>query len=194
MLSPGKHRKRVRHYDNPDEVHELTFSCYQRMPLLSRHDWCVELSRSIDAAAQNHRFGLAAFVFMPEHVHLLVYPLDSHARVSALLYAIKRPFSYRIKRCLIREQDSLLERLTIRERPGKTVFRFWQEGSGYDRNLSSPKVIQGAIEYIHLNPVRRGLCGRPEQWKWSSFSCYESGFKGRDPDLPDVSDLELWER
>ena len=25
------------------------------------------------------------------------------------------------------------------------------------------------VEYIHMNPVRRGLVKRPEQWKWSSF-------------------------
>jgi hypothetical protein len=28
------------------------------------------------------------------------------------------------------------------------------------------------IEYIHLNPVKRGLVKRPEDWKWSSFPEY----------------------
>jgi len=28
------------------------------------------------------------------------------------------------------------------------------------------------VEYIHLNPVRRGLVKRPEQWQWSSFPEY----------------------
>ena len=28
------------------------------------------------------------------------------------------------------------------------------------------------IDYIHLNPVRRGLVERPEDWKWSSFPWY----------------------
>jgi putative transposase len=26
--------------------------------------------------------------------------------------------------------------------------------------------------YVHLNPVRAGLCERPEQWLWSSYRCY----------------------
>jgi REP-associated tyrosine transposase len=26
-----------------------------------------------------------------------------------------------------------------------------------------------AARYIVLNPVRAGLCGRPEEWPWSSF-------------------------
>ena len=59
---------------------------------------------------------------------------------------------------MMRGVDALLDRLTIRERPGKQAFRFWQEGSGYDRNLSSPKLIESVIDYIHFNPVRRELC------------------------------------
>ena len=28
------------------------------------------------------------------------------------------------------------------------------------------------VEYIHLNPVRRGLVKQPEQWRWSSYREY----------------------
>ena len=28
------------------------------------------------------------------------------------------------------------------------------------------------VEYIHLNPVRRGLVKKPEDWKWSSMREY----------------------
>jgi putative transposase len=34
MTSP--HRKRVRSYNEPGHAHELTFSCFHRLPLLSR--------------------------------------------------------------------------------------------------------------------------------------------------------------
>ena len=26
------------------------------------------------------------------------------------------------------------------------------------------------MEYMHMNPVRRGLVKRPEEWRWSSYS------------------------
>ncbi|HEX2475460.1 MAG TPA: hypothetical protein VHK01_11970 [Lacipirellulaceae bacterium] len=52
----------------------------------------------------------------------------------------------------------------------QTCFRFWQEGPGYDRNVTTPAVIEAAIEYIHMNPVRRGLVKRAVDWKWSSAS------------------------
>ena len=54
---------------------------------------------------------------MPEHVHLIIYPLAKADTIDALLKAIKRPFSDRIKQLLIERRSRLLERLTIRRRP-----------------------------------------------------------------------------
>jgi len=109
-----------------------------------------------------------------------------HKRLSRLLADIKQPFSRRVKRLLVNGKSSLLSQLTVAERPGKEAFRFWQEGPGYDRNLSSKETILAAIDYIHLNPVRRGLVARAIDWKWSSARWYASDGKGRDPDLPTI--------
>jgi hypothetical protein len=68
------HRKRVKHYDEPGHLHELTFSCFQRRPLLTNHQWRCMLSECIERATERHGYTLHAFVFMPEHVHLLVLP------------------------------------------------------------------------------------------------------------------------
>ncbi len=43
------------------------------MPLLTSDLWRIELSRSIDQANQIHQFELTAFVYMPEHLHLLLF-------------------------------------------------------------------------------------------------------------------------
>lgn len=185
---PGSppHRKRVRHYDQPGHAHELTFSCYRRMPLLRKDSWKRLLSESIDRAVQKKNFDLVAFVYMPEHVHIIVHSRLPTTQVERLLYAIKRPFSSRVKREMETGGDPLLEELTIRERPGKQTFRFWQEGPGYDRNLTSPNALISAAEYLHGNPVRRGLCVSPDEWKWSSWRHYHRPDKKPDPDLPTV--------
>ena len=158
--------------------------------------WREMLSRSIDQAMAAHRFSLVAFVYMPEHVHLLVYPSDPAAAVQKLLYAVKRPFSYRIKQLLDRAGSRLLQRLTVQERPGKMVFRYWQEGPGYDRNLNTAEAVSSSIEYIHLNPMRRGLVGEPLQWRWSSCRFYASDGQDQDPALPKLRGLpaEFWDR
>jgi hypothetical protein len=62
------HRKTFRRYHSPGDLHELTFSCYRRMPLLTNDLWRTALARCLDAALVEAHFDLAAFVFMPEHV------------------------------------------------------------------------------------------------------------------------------
>ena len=37
---------------------------------------------------------------------------------------------------------------------------FWQSGGGFDRNVNEPRALMAMIDYIHLNPVRRGLVAR----------------------------------
>jgi hypothetical protein len=48
----------------------------------------------------------------------------------------------------------------------------------YDFNVwSEAKRIQ-KLRYMHRNPVKRGLVRNPEDWAWSSFRHYVSGFEG----------------
>jgi putative transposase len=172
MSATKPHRKLVKHYHEPGDLHELTFSCFKRQPLLTNDSWRQQLARCIDAAGQELDFRLAAFVFMPEHVHLLVVPMLREPAIDRYLARIKQPFSNWLKQRLLELKSPLVDRLTVRERPGKTCFRFWQEGPGYDRNLTTPAAIGAAIEYVHLNPVRRGLVKRGVEWTWSSASWY----------------------
>lgn len=32
------------------------------------------------------------------------------------------------------------------------------------------KEFRERLDYMHLNPVRRGLVKRPEEWQWSSYN------------------------
>jgi len=50
---------------------------------------------------------------------------------------------------------------------GLSSVRFWQRGGGYDRNFWSPKHTWQTIDYIHANPVVRGLCAGNVDWSWS---------------------------
>jgi putative transposase len=156
MLVAPHHRKQIRYFHEPGHCHELTFSCFHRLPLLTNDTWARLLSESIDSALVQQEFRLVAFVYMPEHVHLLVFPVEPTARIDRLLFAVKHPFSYRVKQDLKQTGNPLLQQLTVRERPEKHVFRFWQEGPGYDRNLTSQAAVMTAIEYIHNNPFDGG--------------------------------------
>jgi putative transposase len=159
------------------------------MPLITNDVWRKLLCESIDKAIQNWNYRQVAFVLMPEHLHLLVLPTTNVVKIDKLLSAIKQPYSVRIKRILVENKSPLLQRLTVLERPEKTVFRYWQEGPGYDRNLSTEKAVMASIDYIHENPVRRGLVRSAADWKWSSTRWYFSETRIVDPDLPTIHGL-----
>lgn len=196
MSTPMKLRKfkTIKHYHEPGYLHELTFSCYRQMKLLTNDAWRRYLARSIDEASEQFRFHLVAFVFMPEHVHLLVLPLNKEPAIDDYLAAVKRPVSADVKRDLQSTGSPLIKRLTVRERPGKDSFRFWQEGPGYDRNLQNPSTVLSSINYIHMNPVRRKLVNQARMWKWSSARFYESDGQEIDSDLPRITPIpaESW--
>ena len=173
------HRKTIKHFHRVGDFHEFTFSCYRRSPLLVDDRRCLLLAEALDRACLQEEMDLVAYVFMPEHVHLLVYPRIETPDLGRFLALVKQPTSKAIKSMLESEDHGLLESLMVPERPGKTCFRFWQEGPGYDRNVYSPKVVQTTIDYIHNNPVRRGLCLRPTDWKWSSIHFYEASAERR---------------
>jgi putative transposase len=189
MASTRAHRKQIKHYHERGHCHELTFSCYDRRPLLTNNSWREMLARCIDSASSRHAFRTVAFVFMPEHVHLLVYPDEATCNIDEFLKAIKRPFAFRIKKLLAKSNNSLLKQLTIRQRPGVMTFRFWQEGPGYDRNLTHSSSALAAIDYIHNNPVRRGLVERAVDWKWSSARFFVQADARPDPKLPAICKL-----
>lgn len=185
-----RHRKTIRHFHQPGDFHELTFSVYRRLPLLTNDDWRRQLSRSIDQANQEESMQLVAFVFMPEHLHLLVYPTRPQPDLGLYLARIKQPSSKQIKQLLEEARSPLIAKLTVRERPGKFCFRFWQEGPGFDRNLFTADAIAASIDYIHNNPVTRGLCQRAIDWKWSSARYYlAEPPKRQDADLPFIHGL-----
>lgn len=119
MSGVSQHRRRIKHYHEPGDLHELTFSCYRRKPLLTDDRWLRLLAESVERANVGRNFGLAAFVFMPEHVHLLVYPRTSDCDIEGLLQAIKRPYSHRIKQLLQDSDSPMLSKLTVPDKGSK---------------------------------------------------------------------------
>ena len=45
--------------------------------------------------------------------------------------------------------------------------QFWQEGS-HPQLVQSWEMLKQKVDYIHFNPVKRGLVLEPEDWLYSS--------------------------
>jgi putative transposase len=167
-------RQHRRNYNEPGHAHELTFSCYQGFKFLQAERTCEWLAEAIEEARVESNFDLWAYVFMPEHVHLIVRPREAEYDIAAIRNAIKAPVGSRAIKYLLAEAPEWIPRIT-RKRGNKTERLFWQSGGGFDRNVIEPRTLMKMIDYIHMTPVRRELVERPEEWKWSSAAWYLGG-------------------
>ena len=122
---------------------------------------------AVNMARKKHGLKILAYVFMPNHVHLLFSPDSNNYSISAILLSIKQSVARRV---LIRARKYEPARLKEFETGQKSrKYRFWQDGGGYDRNIDNRLTLMKMIDYIHNNPVRKGLVKSPGEWKWSSF-------------------------
>ncbi len=90
------------------------------------------------------RYRLHAFVVMPDHIHLLLTPAETVSLEKAMQY-IKGGFSFGLKSKLSVWQPSF-------------VLRRIEDAQDYEAHL----------RYIRENPIRAGLCPRPEEYPYSS--------------------------
>ncbi len=91
--------------------------------------------------------------------------------IAKIRHAIKSPVGAKAIRYLEENAPHWLPRIT-RKRGKKTERLFWHSGAGYDRNIDEPTTLACEIEYVHMNPVRRGLVKLAADWRWSSVAWY----------------------
>jgi putative transposase len=164
---------RLRRYYGAGYHHFVTTSCYQRRPLLDTarsRDLFLEVTEQI---RQRHQFIVVGHVVMPEHVHLL-FSEPERGHPWLMLAALKQSFSHRLLREL-RVQTSA-RRDTLCSTP-VAAGHVW-ERRFYDFVVFTQKKRVEKLDYMHRNPVQRGLALRPEQWRWSSFRHYAYGEAG----------------
>ncbi len=166
-LNQGKMNNKRVHFNTPGHAHELTFSCYRNRKFLLHEQACLFLVDAVNMARRKHFLMIWAYVFMPDHVHLLLYPECENYSMSAILLTIKQSVA---RRFLIHSRKHCPARLK-QFATGETSkeYRFWQDGGGYDRNIANRGTLLKVIDYIHNNPVRKGLVRSPGDWRWLSF-------------------------
>lgn len=113
---------------------------------------------------------------MPEHVHLLIFPKKDEYSISDILKSIKQPVARKTIKFLSKYYPGILKKMEtgLKHHP----YRFWKDGGGYDRNIRDQVELTRFLNYVHDNPVRKGLVTHPEAWYWSSAADWMSDLEG----------------
>ncbi len=151
----------------------LTATCAGWLPLLRRDDVREIVCEEITHANAEDGVSLAAFVLMPEHLHLLTY-----LPKEGLLHSYCKRWRGRSARRVIDLLQAQADYATLAQLAahanGRARYAVWKEQPRCLPIVSERK-FEEKVDYIHANPVRRRLVANADQWPYSSFRYYAYG-------------------
>ena len=163
----------------PGHEQFITPSIDRRVQLLRSERWARHFVDVLRELRTELKFALIGWVLMPEHFHVLLRaePADT---TTLIVQQLKQQSAFRILRELkAHAQHSWCDKVLARLRLPAAVhddstYRVWQRRF-HPFDVDTEKKREEKLNYLHNNPVKRGLVRHPGDWPWSSWRFYYRG-------------------
>ena len=165
-------RTRYKIYDK-ESVYFITSTIIDWHEIFRNNILCQILIDALTFKRSETKLKIFAYVIMPNHIHLI---LSS----NNIIKFVKDFKSYTARKIIdvlkVNKEELILNKFLERKKLYKTssTYQVWQEGFHPEMIFKMEMFLQKA-EYIHNNPVRKGLVSKPEDWKYSSATNYFLG-------------------
>ena len=126
----------VEHYTGK-RIYFVTICTENHRPAFNNDSVVARILETLTTAAQNHKFAVHAYCFMPDHLHVLVEGLTDQSQLLQFIRSFKQTSAFAYTQ-------------TFRH-------RLWQR-TYYDHVLRRDDAIADVAWYIWMNPIRKGLC------------------------------------
>ena len=161
---------KLRHYDGLGNARFITFCCYHRYHLLSYDELKNIFIECLKQILNKYNIRIFGYVLMPEHVHLVLLPLDD-IKLGLVIGELKSNSAHSSIKYLKQTGHRLIKKIMILSN-GNHRYTFWQKRC-YDHNCRTQETTIEKINYCHKNPVSRGLVVDPGEYIWSSYNYYQ---------------------
>ncbi|EIC31465.1 REP-associated tyrosine transposase [Methylomicrobium album] len=162
----GRSRYRFIH---PDQPHFMTLTVLHWIPVFTRPATVEILFESLRFLV-NEGLTIHAYVILENHLHLIA----QSQQLDRDIYRLKSYTARELIRLLEANRiNTILDQLAFYKKAHKSdrAYQFWQEGV-HPEWIQSEEMMRQKIEYIHLNPVKRGYVEQAEHWRYSSARDY----------------------
>ncbi|MFZ2448967.1 MAG: transposase [Methylovulum miyakonense] len=135
-----------------------------------RHPRMAEIMQQTLQKFDGERYRLIAWCIMPNHVHVLIEPTVSLPKIlqSWKSFTGSWAISHNAELGLgVPGKVNADLETGIPSAAGKAKNQFWMR-EYWDRYIRDEGHFHSAINYIHNNPVKAGLCKEACDWPWSS--------------------------
>jgi len=137
----------------------LTLTIQRWYYLFDRYNRWQILADSLRYCQENKGLELNGYVFMLNHIHLIVTSPD----MAGFLRDFKRFTSVKFKENLETTEPRVLQLFV----DDKGKYQFWQNTNA-PKKIENPKFYRQKLNYIHQNPVRKCYVADEAHWIWSS--------------------------
>lgn len=146
--------------------------------LFDKDEYAQIIVRNLNFYRAKFEFKLLAYVIMPQHLHLIILPV-SIGNISEIMRDLKKYTAREIIQLL--EEERKFDTLSIFRRMSQSYhprenrqYQIWEDRFD-DLALYSDEILKIKLNYIHNNPVKKGLVGNPSDYLYSSARNYSSG-------------------
>ena len=122
----------------------VTFNTSSRAPLLARAEIHNVFRAFAHKAHEKYDIAVGRYVLMPDHAHLFVALPSTGLTLSKWIQSLRSVVGKELLRLGFQKPH-------------------WQEGF-FDHLLRNSESYSEKWEYVRMNPVRAGLCLKPEDW------------------------------
>jgi putative transposase len=141
-----RHLRRLEQVWVEPQIYLVNVCATQRRPILATEEMAAQIVRGWREASEKTGWRVGRYVVMPDHVHLFCVPAAEGASLSEFVGAWKR-WTTRLAWGVGHE------------------WRLWQP-EFFDHLLRDDESYGNKWLYVVTNPVRVGLCERPEDWPY----------------------------
>ena len=166
----------------------MTFTVKNWYYVLDRHNRWSIIANSLKFFQKNREFKLYGFVFMINHLHLIIFSKDTIGFIRDFKKFVAReilknirqtePNALKLFRVQVRDTEPTVGDIepTYEEikdsgrRPEPTIkptYEFWNK-TNMPEMIVSEKFFLQKLNYVHENPLKRNYVTKPEDWYWSS--------------------------
>ncbi len=165
--------------------HLITCTIVRWFPVFVSEPYFSIVVGSLQHLRENRGLSIHAYVVMPTHLHAIVTALRDD--LSAIIRDFKKFTARAIYETAEDEGNGLLTWLFRKAAEGErsSRFRVWQD-EFHPQMIGFAEMFTQKADYIHQNPVRKGLVADAEKYYYSSASAYADAGNGPlEVDMPD---------
>ncbi len=154
---------------NDDSLYFLTLSVIKKIPVFTNLSYMNIILDNFTFYQENQHLRIICYVIMDNHIHMIA----SHPHnLSKVIKNFKSFTAKKLIERLYKDNRDWILQLMSEHKPDykqESSFQFWEEGN-HPKQIQELKMLNQKIEYIHYNPVKRGLVVNEKDWIYSSAS------------------------